>query len=77
MLVFISWSGKKSKSVAQALESWLKVVIQGVEAWISEDIEKGRRWNPELSPKLEQSKFGIICLTADRHPWRSSASSAA
>ena len=53
MLVFISWSGKKSKSVANALESWLKKVIQAVEPWISADIEKGARWNPELSAKLD------------------------
>ncbi len=65
MFVFISWSGDKSKRVAQSLESWLKKVIQAVEPWISVDIGKGSRWNPELSAKLEQSKFEIACLTKD------------
>jgi hypothetical protein len=71
MLVFISWSGPQSKAVAQALESWLKVVIQAVEPWISVDIEKGRRWSAEISAKLEQSRFGIICLTKEnlKAPW--------
>lgn len=65
MLVFISWSGKKSQVVAEALKVWLAQVVQAVETWISSDIEKGARWNPELSKKLGESGFGIICLTRD------------
>ncbi|OGW51407.1 MAG: hypothetical protein A2Z50_07035 [Nitrospirae bacterium RBG_19FT_COMBO_42_15] len=63
MLIFLSWSGHKSKAVAEALKTWLTQVIQAVEPWISSDIDKGSRWNQEVSAKLEESKFGIICLT--------------
>ncbi len=65
MLVFISWSGKKSKIIAEFLEGWLRQVIQAIDPWISSDITKGSRWNPEITAKLEASKVGIICLTKD------------
>jgi hypothetical protein len=63
MLVFISWSGQRSKVVAEALENWLAQVIQAVEPWISQDIDKGLRWGTEIADRLEHSKVGIICLT--------------
>jgi hypothetical protein len=71
MLVFISWSGTRSKAVAQALQSWLRQVIQAVKPWLSADIKKGQRWGPEVTGNLEQSRVGIICLTKDNlsAPW--------
>jgi hypothetical protein len=63
MLVFISWSGPRSKFIAEALENWIAQVIQAVEPWISQDIDKGLRWGPEVADRLERSKVGIICLT--------------
>ena len=64
MLVFISWSGQRSKIVAEALENWLAQVIQAVEPWVSQDINKGGlRWSAEVADRLERSKVGIICLT--------------
>lgn len=63
MLVFISWSGQRSKAIAEALETWLAQVIQAVEPWISQDIDKGLRWGAEIADRLERSKVGIICLT--------------
>lgn len=65
MLVFISWSGERSKKVAEFLETWLKQVIQNVDPWISSDISKGARWNTEIANKLENSKVGIMCLTPE------------
>ena len=37
----------------------------------SEDIYAGNRWNQEIATELEQSKFGIICLTPENMntPW--------
>lgn len=63
MKVFISWSGARSKAVAQVLGAWLMQVIQAVEPWMSSEIGKGARWSPEIAAKLEESKVGIICLT--------------
>jgi hypothetical protein len=65
MLVFISWSGNRSKRVAEALERWLSHVIQAVDPWLSLDIEKGARWSATISERLEQSKVGIICVSRD------------
>lgn len=71
MDVFLSWSGEQSKAVANELSSWISQVIQAVDPWISSDIDKGARWSPEISSKLESSKVGIICLTRDNlnAPW--------
>lgn len=65
MRVFLCWSGSRSKAVAEHLQAWLRRVIQAVDPWISEDIEKGIRWTPEVSTRLEESKIGIVCLTKD------------
>jgi hypothetical protein len=70
--VFISWSGEESKAVALALRHWFKPVLQAVEAWMSEeDIGAGKRWSAEIAAQLEQSQFGIVCLTRDNllSPW--------
>lgn len=71
MKVFISWSGNRSKAIAEALNNWLPNVIQAVEPWVSQDIEKGARWSSEIADSLEQSKVGIFCLTPDNleSPW--------
>jgi hypothetical protein len=71
MQVFISWSGEVSRQAAEEFKRWLGNVIQAVEPWVSGDIEKGARWGAEVSKKLEQAAFGVICLTADNlnAPW--------
>lgn len=37
----------------------------------SEDLRKGGRWNKDLADQLQQTNFGIICLTPDNleAPW--------
>jgi len=65
MQVFISWSQERSRAVAEILARWLAQVIQAAEPWISADIEKGARWGPEISSRLESSRVGIICLTPE------------
>lgn len=66
MKVFISWSGERSKLLANALCEWLKPVLQSVEVWMSEaDIEAGDRWGQEVAKELSASNFGIICVTPE------------
>jgi len=60
-----SWSGNRSKQVAEFLSSWLEQVIQATETWISADITKGERWSPSISDELEATNVGIICLDKD------------
>lgn len=72
MKIFISWSGEKSRLVAEALKSLLPMIIQSSDTWIStHDISKGARWGNELSETLDKCNFGILCLTADHQhaPW--------
>lgn len=66
MKVFISWSGERSKAVAEALRYWLPNVIHALEPWISgDDIDMGTRWRSGIANELEQSSVGIICLTRE------------
>jgi hypothetical protein len=70
--VFISWSGPLSQKFGEALRNWLPSALQFVKPYFSpEDIEKGAKWNSEISKELESSNIGIICLTRDNteKPW--------
>lgn len=66
MKIFISWSGQRSKAVAEALRDWLVRVIQRLEPWVSsEDIRAGARWQIEIAGVLSNTKVGILCLAPE------------
>lgn len=70
--VFISWSGARSRAVAEFLHGWLPKVIQATKPWLSsEDIDKGSRSQAEIATALEGIKVGVICLTPENleEPW--------
>lgn len=70
--VFISWSGPLSQQLGEALRNWLPSALQFVKPYFSpEDIEKGAKWNAEISKELETSTIGLICLTPENleKPW--------
>ena len=71
MKVFISWSGKRSNYVAKTLNEWIPHVIQNVEPWLSEEMPKGVRWSPEIAKALDETKFGVFCVTPENQgePW--------
>ena len=51
---------------------WLPSVIQFLEPYVSsEDIDKGARWLSDISGELDNSSFGILCLTRTNldAPW--------
>lgn len=72
METFISWSGPRSKLVAEAIRTWLPKVIQSARPWMSaEDIDAGARWLPDVAGTLNHAKVGIICVTPENqhNPW--------
>lgn len=72
MRVFLSWSGARSRLLAEALRAWIPKVLQSVRPWMSdEDIAAGTRWAPEIASMLGASSFGLICVTPENQssPW--------
>ena len=65
MKVFLGWSGKRSYETAQAFYEWLPKVIQAIEPFISSGLPKGKHWGVEITKELEETKFGILCLTRE------------
>lgn len=72
MRVFICWSGERSKEVALALRDWLKKVIQCLEVFMSDvDIQVGEPWFTKIAESVNQTGFGIACITPEnqKEPW--------
>jgi len=72
MKVFLSWSGTRSHKVALVFRDWLPSVIQAIVPYVSsEDIDKGARWSTDIAKELEDSTFGVLCVTRDNinAPW--------
>jgi TIR domain len=70
--VFISWSGEPSHSIARALHAWLPSIAQHVDPWMSdEEIKSGTRWNERVAKALDETDFGIVCVSASNQhrPW--------
>jgi len=65
MKIFLSWSGPRSRAVAEALNDWLRRVIQAVKPFYSPEMEKGAKWSNEIDDALAGTHFGIVCLTPD------------
>ncbi len=72
MRVFISWSGERSRKVAELIDTWLKCVIQAAEPWISsQNLDRGSIWFNDILNELSTCNVGIICLTKENlnKPW--------
>ncbi len=70
--VFISWSGSPSKEVAELLSENLPSIINVIEPFMSQrDIGSGEQWSRRISAELDETSFGIFCLTRDNidAPW--------
>ncbi len=66
MNIFMSWSGNRSRDVANLLGSWIQCVLQAATPWMSDkDIDRGSLWFSEISDQLKDTKVGIICLTKE------------
>lgn len=72
MKVFLSWSGELSHKTAIIFRNWLPSVIQSIVPYVSsEDIDKGARWSTDIAKELDESTFGILCVTKENvhAPW--------
>ena len=72
MNIFLSWSGDRSRAVAELLDEWLQCVIQTLDPWMSsKDIDRGSLWFSEINNQLQDTSIGIICLTKENinKPW--------
>lgn len=72
MKVFLSWSGELSHKVACVFRDWMPSVIQVVRPYVSsEDIDKGTRWSTDIAQELEESTYGVLCVTRENlaAPW--------
>lgn len=72
MNIFLSWSGVRSKQVAELLHEWIPDVLQFARTWMSaESIEFGTSWNNEIRKELKETNFGIILVTRENYdaPW--------
>ncbi|MCM3905675.1 MAG: hypothetical protein ND866_28615 [Pyrinomonadaceae bacterium] len=65
MKVFICWSGRRSKQLAEALHQWLPSVLNGLAPTYSPDISKGALWFDSINRELNRSQAGIVCLTPE------------
>jgi len=72
MLVFICWSGDKSKAIAEFIkELFNNILPRNIKIFISEDIPPGDFWPISLQQKLVEASFGIVCITNTNQtaPW--------
>jgi hypothetical protein len=66
MKVFISQAQERSRALATELQVFIRRLVPATEPWMSTTgIEKGTRWNKELTDNLEQAGAGLICLTTE------------
>ena len=66
MKVFLAWSGRGGRALADAFHAWLPSVLQSVQTLLSaEDIDKGARWVSEIAKELDDSGFGVLCVTRE------------
>ena len=72
MQVFLSWSGKESKQLAEIFKDWLPNILQYTKPYMSaKDINLGERWNDNITSSLRDTDFGLIFVTPSNinAPW--------
>ncbi|MGW6731626.1 TIR domain-containing protein [Streptomyces sp. NPDC055013] len=72
MKIFLSWSGRASHECAKLLSDWLRFFSDDIDPFVSsESIRMGARGLDELKVQLDESSFGIACITRSNldAPW--------
>jgi hypothetical protein len=71
-LIYLAWSGERSKQVALALHEALPMICNAFNPWMSEvDIALGTAWREEIAARLDEAQAAILCLTPENQdePW--------
>jgi len=72
MRIFVGWSGRRSRQIAEALRGWLPQVLQAADPWTSSvDLAAGPKWVRQIEYELRETRAGIVCLTPEnlQAPW--------
>ncbi|WP_429969409.1 TIR domain-containing protein [Enterococcus sp. AZ049] len=72
MNLFLSWSGDRSKYLAECFKEWLPNVLQYVKPYMSaKDIHLGSRWSNDIDENLRSNDFGLVFVTEENidAPW--------
>lgn len=72
MNLFLSWSGDRSKYLAECFKEWLPNVLQYVNPYMSaKDIDLGSRWSNDIDENLRVNDFGLVFVTEENidAPW--------
>jgi len=65
-LIFLAWSGERSKRVARSLRESLTFICNAFKPWMSEvDIATGKPWEGEIAARLDEAQAAILCLTPE------------
>ena len=65
MDVFLSWSGARGRSVAEAIGTWLPRLHEGLTPWVSSRQKRGVDWRVALFEHVSAADAGVLCLTSD------------
>lgn len=72
MHLFISWSGERSRRLADEMKQWFQSHFRKeITAFVSSEIEKGTQWFPAVEGQLRKADAGLVCLTPEslRSDW--------
>jgi hypothetical protein len=70
-VVFLCWSGTRSRKVAEALDTAIRALGYGLEPMRSPEIAKGSIWFGQVRQGLDRAEAAIVCLTRENagNPW--------
>lgn len=64
-VVFLCWSGTRSRKVAEALDTAIRKLKCGLEPFRSPGIEKGSVWFEQVRVSLDAAEVLIVCVTPE------------
>jgi TIR domain len=63
--IFLSWSGTRGRSVAEALNDWLPGLHREWQTWVSSRQKRGTDWRAALFEHINAADASLLCLTCD------------